>query len=218
MFIILPFLIIVLLVVSFYAAIHDDRFLHPEEYSSKGKAGERIVYNTLLNKYNVPEEQIFRNVYIPKEGGGTSEIDIVIISKKGLFVIECKNYAGNIYGDGKRDKWIQYIGKKKSYFYNPFLQNRSHIKNLRKNLEKFGDIPIISLVSTIKRGKWKVKNLNQGEYLLGYNSHFNTIYESIPESELMAMHFNSIKLILQSLSRPDASIREAHIQQVQNHK
>ena len=191
-----------------------DRIKYPEEWKDQGSSGERIVYKTLIDKFHVPENQILRNLYVPKEGGGTSEIDLLVVSKKGLLVFECKNYAGRIYGDGEKKQWIQYLGGKKSYFYNPFMQNRSHIKHLKKYLGNHGDIPMIPMVATIKRGVWKVRNYGADDNLLGYNSHLADIIKNTPDSEQMAQHFNVILKKLQPLSRPDESIRKNHIKQV----
>lgn len=195
-----------------------DKIRHPEEWRTKGSSGERIIYRTLVDDSHVPENQILRNVYVPTEDGKTSEIDLLVISKKGLLVFECKNYSGNIYGDATRNKWIQYLGKKKSYFYNPFMQNRSHAKHLKKYLEAYGELPIIPMVITISAGKWKVKNYGPEDYLLGYNCHLKDILAKTPDSELMAQHFKAITTKLQPLSRPDESIRQEHIQQVKQQK
>ena len=191
-----------------------DKIRHPEEWTDEGKSGEQIVYRTLIDQIHVPENQILRNVYIPTTGGKTSEIDLLVVSKKGLLVFECKNYAGNVYGDAQRNKWIQYLGKKKSFFYNPFMQNRSHVKRLKKYLEAYGDIPMIPMVATIMRGNWKVKNYGPEDYLLGYNSHLKEILAKTPNSELMAQHFKAIMAKLQPLSRPDKSVRQEHIEQI----
>lgn len=193
-----------------------DKMLHPEEWKDQGSSGERIIYRTLVDQIHVPEDQILRNVYVPTEDGKTSEIDLLVVSKKGLLVFECKNYAGNIYGDAKRNKWIQYLGKKKSFFYNPFMQNRSHVKHLKKYLEQYGDLPAIPMVTTITRGKWKVKNYGPEDYLLGYNCHLKDILSKTPDSELMAQHFKAIIAKLQPLSRPGESIKEEHIEQIQH--
>ena len=191
-----------------------DKIKHPEEWSDKGKAGERTVYNIFVKTIGVPENQILCNVYIPTKNGKTSEIDFLAVSKKGIFVFECKNYAGNIYGDINKKKWIQYLGKKKSYFYNPFLQNRNHVRYLRDYLKQYGDLPIVPMVSTIARGNWRVYNLGPNDYLLGYNSHFKDIYADMPDSELMAKHYKAIMAKLQPLSRPDEAIRQQHIEQI----
>lgn len=191
-----------------------DKIRHPEEWTDEGKSGEQIVYRTLIDQIHVPENQILRNVYVPTADGKTSEIDLLVISKKGLLVFECKNYAGNVYGDAQRNKWIQYLGKKKSFFYNPFMQNRSHVKHLKKYLEVYGDIPMIPMVATITRGNWKVKNYGPEDYLLGYNSHLKEILTKTPDSELMAQHFKAIIAKLQPLSRPDETVRQEHIEQI----
>ena len=196
-----------------------DRIRHPEEWKNQGNSGERIIYKILISQIHIPENQILRNVYVPTSGGKTSEIDLLVVSKKGILLFECKNYAGNIYGDAKRTKWIQYLGKKKSFFYNPFMQNRSHAKHLIKYLEEFGEVPIIPMVTTISRGNWKVKNCGSEDYLLGYNSHLKDILDKTPDSELMVRNFKEIYSKLQPLSRPEESIREKHIERIrQNEK
>ena len=191
-----------------------DKIRHPEEWTDEGKSGEQIIYRTLIDQIHVPENQILRNVYVPTADGKTSEIDLLVVSKKGLLVFECKNYAGNVYGDAQRNKWIQYLGKKKSFFYNPFMQNRSHVKHLKKYLGTYGGIPIIPMVATITRGNWKVKNYGPEDYLLGYNSHLKEILTKTPDSELMAQHFKEIMAKLQPLSRPDETVRQEHIEQI----
>ena len=193
-----------------------DRLRHPEEWKDKGSSGERILFKTLINKMHIPKNQILRNVYIPTIDGKTSEIDLIVISKKGLLVFECKNYAGNIYGDTQRKKWVQYIGKKKNYFYNPFMQNHSHVKHLKNYLKQYGNVPIIPMVSTIKRGTWKIKNLSASDYLLGYNNHLKNILSKTPDSELMTQYSDIILTKLRPLSRPDESIQEKHIDQINN--
>lgn len=195
-----------------------DRIMHPEEWSDEGKSGERIIYKILVDEMHIPENQIFRNVYIPTKNGKTSEIDIIVVSKKAIIVFECKNYAGNIYGDGKRKKWIQYLGRKKSYFYNPFLQNRTHVKCLKEYLGAAGNVPIIPVVSTISRSRWKVKNLAPDDYLLGYNSHLKDILANMEPSNQIAKYYKTIVEKLQPLSRPDESIIKRHIEQIKHKK
>lgn len=191
-----------------------DKIKNPEEWKDAGSSGEQIIYITLRDKIHIPEKQILRNVYVPTIDGKTSEIDILVISRKGLLIFECKNYAGNIYGDMKRKRWVQYLGKQKNYFYNPFLQNKNHVKHLKKYLEQFGDLPSISFVTTISRGKWKVRNLGPNDYFLGYNCHLIDIYNAMPNSDLMQRHYTAIMNKLVPLSRPNEEIRERHIRNI----
>ena len=110
-----------------------------EPYSSirknLGKRGEFLTYEK-LRKYEEDGAKFLFNIYIPKENGETSEVDVLMITSKGIFVFESKNYSGWIFGNDKQRNWCQTLptGKGKSrkeYFYNPVLQNRSHIKHLR---------------------------------------------------------------------------------------
>lgn len=188
-----------------------DRLKFPEEWKDAGSSGERTLYRTLIDEIHVPENQILRNVYIPNGKGGTSEIDLLVVSKKGIFVFEVKNYGGRIYGDMKRQKWIQFLGGKKTYFYNPFRQNKTHCDNLKKLLSKYGEVPVVSLLTTIARGEWKVRNLSPNDFFLGYNCHFKDIYNSMPICNQMSKSFKPILETLTPLSRPGNDIKEKHI-------
>ena len=180
----------------------------------RGVAGENAVYYKLLSKYNIPSDQIFRNVYVPDKNGKTSEIDIVAVTNKGLFVFECKNYAGNIYGDAKKEKWIQYVGNKKSFFYSPILQNKKHCKVLSNYLVEFGAIPTISVIATTDRGNWKLNNLEPADCILGYNCSFEEIYGALSDDPETIASKERIKDILYILSNPSQSIKEKHIASV----
>lgn len=177
-----------------------DKLRHPGRWRDAGSSGEQMAYLMLTKKFHVPEKQILRNIHIPKADGGTTEIDLLVVSTRGLLVFECKNYAGNIYGDTKRKYWVQYLGRKKSYFYNPFMQNRGHIKHLRAYLAKCGvavdDLPIIPMVATITRGKWKVRNLGPEDYLLGYNCRLKRILARLPKCVDASDIKNVLKVLL----------------------
>lgn len=189
-----------------------DKIRHPEEWKNAGASGERIVHNTLIHELGIPEKQILRNVYIPTKDGKTSEIDLLVVSKKGIFVFECKNYSGNIYGDAKRQKWVQYLGGKKYFFYNPLMQNKNHARYIKEFLTL--KIPVVPLIATISRGKWKIKNLDEKDYILGMNCHFKDIYNEMSESDMMKEYFDLILKKMRLLSRPDKKIRENHISQI----
>ena len=100
------------------------------EYVSKGEYGEYAVTCVLER---LPEEyRIFNDVYLENKGY-SSQIDHVVISRYGVFVIETKNYSGDVYGSEKAEQWTQYLNGDGFEFRNPILQNRSHelaIKNI----------------------------------------------------------------------------------------
>jgi restriction system protein len=66
---------------------------------------------------------------------GTTQIDHVIISRYGVFVVETKNMSGWIFGNENCPYWTKTNWGKKFQFPNPLNQNKSHIRAL-SNLTK----------------------------------------------------------------------------------
>jgi hypothetical protein len=113
-----------------------------------GRYGEYLTYK-YLKSFEVNGAKFLFNIYIPKENGETSEIDVLMISPKGIFVFESKNYSGWIFGSETQKNWCQTLPKgrngcHKEYFYNPIIQNRSHIKHLKAFLGE--QIPMRSII------------------------------------------------------------------------
>ena len=78
---------------------------------------------------------LLKNVYIPYKGK-TSEIDLLLVHERGIYVFESKNYSGWIFGSIDNKYWTQSLNRnKKNRFYNPVLQNRTHIKALVEYLK-----------------------------------------------------------------------------------
>jgi hypothetical protein len=91
-------------------------------------ASEYVLNNRALT--NLSYIRTIHNVYVEKKGF-TTEIDVIAITEKGLFVLESKNYSGWIFGDERSDKWMQMlVSGQKNQFYNPVKQNEGHIKKL----------------------------------------------------------------------------------------
>ena len=110
----------------------------------KGKTGE--LYVSALLK-GLPEEKyiLLNDVMLPT-GKGTTQIDHVLLSIYGIFVIETKNYKGWIYGGEYSEHWTQNIWGNKYKLYNPILQNQGHVKALRAYLG-VRNFPFISVIT-----------------------------------------------------------------------
>ena len=96
----------------------------------KGSIGEKKV-NQILE--NINDSKLLKDVILKTENG-TTQIDHILIHKKGIFVIETKNFKGWIFGKEKDKYWVQSIYNKKSKFYNPIRQNYGHIKAIESYL------------------------------------------------------------------------------------
>lgn len=72
-------------------------FLAKNRAKIKGKIGE-ISVASRLNLLNHNDYKILNNVILQTKNGGTVQIDHIIVSVYGIFVIETKNYKGWISG------------------------------------------------------------------------------------------------------------------------
>lgn len=99
----------------------------------KGWVGEMIVKISIKLFLNGHEYHTINNVTLPTENG-TTQIDHIIVSRYGIFVVETKNIKGWIFGDPKQPTWTQKIYKHSSKFQNPLFQNFKHIKTLESTL------------------------------------------------------------------------------------
>lgn len=131
-----------------------DRFLRIYSNNILGWLAEKKVAHILL-KLDPKKYKVINNIMIG-EKGNTSQIDHILISDYGIFVIETKNYYGRITG---RDygNWILAIYKFKRKIDNPVTQNFIHIKTLKKILEQYSDIPYYSIIVFTKRSVLKVR-------------------------------------------------------------
>ncbi|WP_006788613.1 nuclease-related domain-containing protein [Thiorhodospira sibirica] len=99
----------------------------------KGVIGESFINlseNLLLDK---EKYYLIKNVTLPTEDGST-QIDHIIVSEFGVFVVETKNMKGWIFGSTNQKTWTQKIYKHSSKFQNPLHQNYKHTKTLESLL------------------------------------------------------------------------------------
>ncbi|RDW17494.1 NERD nuclease [Oceanobacillus arenosus] len=119
----------------------------------KGEIGEYkidIQLDQFPKEYKHLSDIMVRN---QKSSSGFSQIDHILISPFGIFVIETKNYKGTIYGGKNRKEW-SVNGKFK--MMNPFTQNYGHIKVLKSMIDSKYHDNFISIVSFTKRCTFKV--------------------------------------------------------------
>jgi len=75
------------------------------------------------------EYKVINDILLPTPKG-TAQIDHMIVSNYGIFVIESKNISGSIYGSADDKEWTVCRGKSKFQFFNPLWQNAGHIRAL----------------------------------------------------------------------------------------
>jgi len=121
--------------------------------ADKGRRGERRVGRTIARGLD-PDEYVVFDDLVLETPDGTTQIDHVIVSPFGVFVIETKNYSGWIFGDLKSRTWTQVLYRKKSRFQNPLHQNFKHVKAV-ETLLSLNEGAIHSVVAFVGKAEFK---------------------------------------------------------------
>ena len=106
---------------------------------NRGKVGENDV--SFILRSLPPEYHVLNDVIIPDQGASpdkkyTTQIDHVVVSPYGIFVIETKNYSGWIFGNEDSKNWKQTFKTTEAhYLYNPIKQNWGHTYALAERLK-----------------------------------------------------------------------------------
>ena len=184
-----------------------------------GKLGEvltakELKYVQLFGR----KGRILRNIYVPKDNGETSEIDLLYITQKGIFVFESKNYSGWIFGDEKSQKWTMMLpNKEKHSFYNPIKQNQTHIKWLRNYIGE--EIPLFSIIVFSERCELKkvtitsqdIKVIKRDFTYAAVRDIWNKNKDCLSGEEVESLYKN-----LQKLTKVSEETKEVHIQNIKN--
>ena len=197
----------------------------PEEV---GQIGEEKIANKLdwLDLFGY-RGKILQNVYVPKGNGETTEIDIVYITAKGLFVIESKNYAGYIFGDEDSQQWTvtlyageDWLGRSKvdKYkFYNPIKQNLTHARFLEKYLNRI--VPMLSVIVFSDRAEIKKMSIHSPDVVVCTKANLSRVIKDTWRGNPDVLSDEDIKSIydcLPPLTNVDFATKQFHIESINN--
>ena len=113
---------------------------------SRGKKGEEKVIST-LNKDKQYHRIINDVTFINDNSEMSHQVDHIFIHPHGVFVIETKNYYGEINAETGEPFWLKTINGKTEKIHNPLKQNKNHtriVKRLLKN--QFETISVVVFV------------------------------------------------------------------------
>lgn len=124
--------------------------------------GEQKIAHMLAENLNYKDYFIFNNLIIPSDHTGSSQIDHLVVSKFGIFVIETKDYDGWIFGNKDQDNWTLSLpgGINKFQFQNPLRQNFSHIMSLRLLFPTIPEDSFRSIVVFTNKGEFKTERID----------------------------------------------------------
>lgn len=185
----------------------------------KGKYGEKLTERELKWVQLFGRKgKTLRNVYLPTSDGGTSEIDVLFITQKGIFVFESKNYSGWIFGDEKSRNWTAMLPNRvKNQFYNPIMQNRTHLKWLANYVGD--DVPLFSIIVFSERCELKKVTVHSENIkVIKRDSTYATVlklWEQNPDC-IEPDHIEELYQSLKQLTNVDEAIKAAHVANIKN--
>lgn len=131
------------------------KFFAPPTPEELGEAGELAVHSLLTNCLDAHRYKVFYNVMLCTRRGGTTQIDHVVVSQYGIFVIETKNISGWVFASEKSYRWtstLPALGYSryvmncyKYHFQNPIRQNYLHIMTIAETLK----VPLRNIISIV---------------------------------------------------------------------
>ena len=182
-----------------------------------GTHGEKLTEKELkwVNVFG-RRGKTLRNLYIPKDNGDTSEIDVVYITQKGIFVFESKNYSGWVFGDEDGAYWtVMLPNREKNKLYNPIKPNRTHIKWLGNYIGS--DIPLFSIIVFSERCELKKVNVqSQDIKVIQRDRTYATvreIWDTVPDV-LAEEQVDALYEKLEKLTHADAAKKAAHVESI----
>ena len=163
----------------------------------------------------LPEEE-YRviNDLLLQSGGHSTQIDHVVVSRYGVFVIETKYYQGWISGGENSEYWTQNIYGKKYELRNPLWQNDGHIRAIRRLLKDDGDIPIFSIVAFSYQADLKVSSSLPVMYWREVVPYIKRFTEPLISSSQV----RDIYYALLNANVTDQSAKKEHVKSVRNNQ
>ena len=157
-----------------------------------GMWGEKIV-NYHLRPLLREDEYLLANILLPLKNGHKTEIDCILISRKGIFCIETKNWVGHISGNDEDEFWLQqyddpYMSDRQHR--NPIKQNEGHCAILKRKLNNKYPIDNVVIFANLEDG-WGI----QSDYAFTIRE-FEKYYRELNDDEI---HVPDLKLIYQQL-------------------
>lgn len=116
--------------------------------------GEERISRLIQNHFFGRDFHLLNHITL-KIKDGTTQIDHILVSRFGIFVIETKDYRGWIFANANHSTWTQVLFHGKYKFQNPVFQNMLHVQAVRDLLDFIPPELIQSLVVFTQRAEFK---------------------------------------------------------------
>lgn len=128
----MPMSTLVYVLVAFLIGLTLSRYrANRDHYQNRG---EELLSSAVLVNFKPPDYHLLNHVTLPVKDG-TTQVDHILVSRFGVFVIEAKDYKGWIFANPKQANWTQVLFKRKFRFQNPIFQNYRHVRAVQDLLD-----------------------------------------------------------------------------------
>ena len=156
----------------------------------KGKYGEYKIHKFL--KRSISKEDILLKDLVLSTSADSCQIDHLILSKKGIFVVETKNYSGTIYGNDQQNEWVQSFnfGKQTYKFYSPYKQNQGHIKFLKRIVDE--DVLMYNIIIFFNNSIDNIKS-SSVYTKTGFKAYYNSLKDIYNTNQVQEIYQEIVK-------------------------
>jgi len=127
-------------------------------------SGEELVAGTLKRHFQSPDFHLLNHITL-RDVQGTTQVDHILVSRFGIFVIETKDYTGWIFANADHATWTQATYNDKYKFQNPIHQNYRHVKAVQALLDFVPADAIHSVVVFVGDAEFKT-DMPAGVFIL----------------------------------------------------
>ncbi|MCC5850221.1 MAG: NERD domain-containing protein [Verrucomicrobia bacterium] len=178
----------------------------------KGWVGELFVKILLKSQLDKGRYEVLHNVTLPAVEG-TTQIDHIVLSRYGIFVIETKNMKGWIFGSERQSQWTQKIYKHRNRFQNPLRQNYKHTETLRSLLELPKE-SLKSIVVFVGDSTFKTEMPPNVTFCRGCTDYIRSFHEEILTDDTLAFVKASI---VEGRLEPGLATNRRHVRYLREH-
>lgn len=177
----------------------------------RGAVGESRVARQ-LRKLADEQHVVFDDLLL-NTSRGSSQIDHLVVSIYGIFVIETKNLSGWIHGSEKSEYWTQTIYYDRFRFRNPIKQNWAHVYALKEVLSDNGRLTFHPIV--VFAGSAELKNVQTRTSVIYYDQLVRTIQDRCGTPELTIAQVKEISSRLKDAIVLGRKAKREHAYRVQ---
>lgn len=178
-------------------------------FSAYQNRGEALLSSTLKSNFKPPDYHLMNHITLGLPDG-TTQIDHILVSKFGIFVIETKDYKGWIFANFTQANWTQVIFRNRYKFQNPIHQNLRHVKAVQSLLDFLPTEYIKSVVVFTGEAEFKTQ-VPPGVYTL------ESISNHIREQSVEVMSLDRVQFCVGRLETARLAVsKQTDIEHIEN--